>query len=178
MYRAIGILCLTILLAGCVASQPAAQRGFNAAEAEFAKARGAGTVKGQLFLRRKDGVVVYGAGSEVRLVPRTAHSEEAVTNSFKGGKLRLEMDYVSAAELRLDPGLEAYSKRIKADGQGNFTFEGVPPGRYFVLGRVSWCAPGAYGSCNKQGGEIMESLELKGADRVITVVMDGALGPT
>lgn len=168
-------IAVVLMLTGCTMSQPDAKIGFNSSEASFAKARGVGILKGQLFLRRRDGVVVYGAGSDIRLVPRIPHTDEAVANAFKGGKLRLELDFVNAPELRIDPGLEAYSRRTKADGQGNFTFDGVPPGGYFVLGRVSWCAPGAYGTCNKQGGEIVETIEVKAAekDRPITVVMDG-----
>lgn len=128
-------------------------------------------VKGQLFLRRNDGVVVYGAGSDVALIPKGAHVDQAVMASFAGTKQRSEANFFSKPPA-FDPGIEAFMRRTKADGQGNFSFEGVPPGSYYVMGKVTWCVPNQYG-CMPQGGDLLEVVTISPTDKATTVMMTG-----
>lgn len=172
-----GLISGALLLGGCAtqtAEQPAV--AFNAAEVEFARRPGTATVKGQLFLRRNDGVVVYGAGSEVILMPRTSYSEGLMAKGFKGGKLRMEVKIFGANvlgnDINPDPALGPYLKRTKADGQGNFAIEGVPPGNYYVIGRVTWCVPSRYG-CDQQGGDLLEIATVQPTDKTISLMMNG-----
>jgi hypothetical protein len=76
--RILGIAALAVALAGCATTPPPQTASFCPSEAAFAHGKGAAVVRGQSFLRRDDGVVVYGAGSEVLLVPKVPNSEEAV----------------------------------------------------------------------------------------------------
>lgn len=150
---------------------------FNPAEAEYSRKPGTATVRGQMFLRRKDGVVVYGAGSEAALIPRVSQSEAAMAASFNGGKIRMEARIFGANllanEINIEPTLMAYARRTKADGQGNFAFEGIPPGQYYVLGRVTWCVILRYGSCDQQGGDILEAIMVNPTDKAIQVILSG-----
>jgi len=176
--RNLVILALTGLLLGCAATPPPAApvAVFNPSEAAFARAKGTATVRGQSFLRRNDGVVVYGAGSEVLLVPRVANSEEAIEKGFGAGKLRMEVKLFGANlmgnDFKFDPGLEPFIRRAKADGQGNFAFDSVPPGQYYVLSRVTWCVPSRYG-CDQQGGDLMEPIAVAAPDKAVTVMLNG-----
>lgn len=172
------IVALCAALSGCAAAPPptAAVASFNPSEANYARAKGIAAVRGQSFLRRNDGVVVYGAGSEVMLVPKVAHTDEAMQKGFSGGKLRMEVMMFGANmmgnDYKFDPAIEPYIRRTKADGQGNFIFEGVPPGPYYVLSRVTWCAPSRNG-CDQQGGDLMEIANVKPADKAVNVMLNG-----
>lgn len=163
-------------LCGCATNLPP-PIAFNAAEAEFSRAKGVAVLKGQSFLRRNDGMVVYGAGSDVMLVPKTNHSEQALQNSFGGRKQRPEINLLGSNvlgnDLKLDPGFQPFIRKTKADGQGNFTFENIPPGQYYVLSRVTWCAPSRYG-CDQQGGDLMETITVTPTENVVTVLLNGA----
>jgi len=167
---------MAALAANCATALEKNVVPFNAAEAEFAHARGTASVRGQLFLRRNDGVVVYGAGSDVRLVPLTSHSEAIINSEFSGRKLRQTIAFAfvgaRASGVIFDPGLGPYMRSAKADGQGNFTFGQVPPGFYYILGRVSWCAPSRSG-CDPQGGDLLETVRVTPTDRDLAVIMNG-----
>lgn len=176
--RILVIAGLCAVLSGCAAAPPPAPvASFNPAEASFSRAKGAAVIRGQAFLRRNDGVVVYGAGSEVMLVPKVPHTDEAMQKGFSGGKMRMEVKLFGANlmgnDFKFDPALDPFIRRTKADGQGNFIFEGVPPGPYYVLTRVTWCVP-RQGSCDQQGGDLMEFANVTTADKAITVMLNGA----
>jgi hypothetical protein len=175
--RILGIVALCAALSGCAATPPPAPVAtFNPSEAAFARAKGAATIKGQAFLRRNDGIVVYGAGSEVLLVPRVPNSEEAVQKGFGAGKLRMEVRLFGANvmgnDFKFDPGLEPFIRRTKADGQGNFVFEAIPPGQYYVLTRVVWCIPTQY-TCQQQGGDLMEVASVAPTDKAMSIMLNG-----
>lgn len=171
MRNAVAAAVLLSVLSGCQTTQePVA--AFNPSEAAYSRSKGVAAVKGQLFLRRNDGVVVYGAGSDVTLIPKVSHTDQAVMASFSGSKIKHDIN-IFAKNLTFDPGLEPFVRRTKADGQGNFTFDAVPPGAYYVIGKVTWCAPSQYG-CNPQGGELLEVLTVSPADKAMTVMLSGA----
>lgn len=172
MRKAVAAAVLLVVLSGCQTTEQAPISTFNPSEAAFARSKGAASVKGQLFLRRNDGVVVYGAGSDVTLIPKVSHTEQAVTVGFAGQKLRNEHS-MFAKPLTFDPGLDPFVRRTKADGQGNFTFEAIPPGSYYVIGKVTWCAPSQYG-CLPQGGDLLEVLTVSPTEKSATVMLSGA----
>lgn len=143
---------------------------FNPAEAEFINRKGQGQINGQLFMRQAGGNVVYGAGSVVHLFPQTTYTSERMQKVFQGGKL-----FPSVLGLQIeneDPSFAKFKRSAKADGQGKFTFPDLAPGNYYVTGVVTWCVPGPYGSCNKQGGAFIETVAITGPQKV-ELIMDG-----
>jgi hypothetical protein len=148
----------------------------NLAEAEYSRAAGKAIVKGQMFLRRKDGIVVYGAGSEARLVPKVAHSDQVIAASFPSGKIKMHLIFGinTGAELNFDPAFIPYIRSTKADGQGGFTFRQVPPGSYYVVGNVNWCVPAGYGSCDRQGGDLYDAITVRPGDTEVSVILSGS----
>ncbi len=180
MKRLFAIAMISAATAGCASPPPPPVSGFNPAEAQYARARGAATVKGQAFLRRNDGVVVYGAGSDVALLPKTSYTDETLRAAFRGSKLRMEIRLLGNAgpnllnnDYQIDPAMDPYIRRHKADGQGNFAFDGVPPGEYYILTRITWCVPSRY-SCDQQGGDLLETVRITPADKAVTAVLNGA----
>lgn len=147
MRKVLSVLALLALIAGC-ASMPGftivPRIDFPVAEYDALQGReGTGVVTGQVFLRTRGGEVRYGAGSEVVLNPVTSYSRQWYEQAYLGGQ-RLS-----------DPDMRAADALIKtqADGSGNFRFDNVPPGDYYLTSSVFWEAPGA-SYLSSQGGYI------------------------
>lgn len=149
------------LLSGCVAA-PEIKSTFDASESAFIHKQGAGSITAQAFLRRNDGVVVYAAGSEARLIPKTRYSQERIDALYRGTKYNA---YVPSPPS--PPGFEAAMRTTKADGEGRFTFTGVADGDYYIVTSVKWFAGDV-----AQGGALMEPVSVKGGNAV-NVIMTG-----
>jgi len=132
-------------LAGCV-SAPKINSAFNANEAAFIHQQGRGVIRGQAFLRRNDGIVVYAAGSDVVLIPKTIYSTERINALYRGAKINY---FVPSPES--PPGFEEATKRTKANGEGRFEFAGLADGDYYVVTKVMWLVGNA-----PQGGGTVE----------------------
>ncbi|UVC08972.1 carboxypeptidase regulatory-like domain-containing protein [Rhizobium sp. TH2] len=159
--KAIGVVLLGCL-AGCVAT-PKIDAVFDPNEAAFINQPGTATITGQAFMRRNDGVVVYAAGSEVRLLPKTKYADARIAALYRGTKF----NNIVGAPKETDPRYFALSKTTKADGEGRFTFANIPDGSYYVVTTVTWMA-GDW----SQGGNIMETATVSGGEPV-NVIMSG-----
>lgn len=149
------------VLSGCVTATLTSS--FNAADAAYINEIGTATVKGQAFLRRNDGVVVYGAGSEVFLIPKTAYSDERMAAIYGAGKTT----YFGVQFKNEDPLYLQYTRKTVADGEGRFQFTNVRAGSYYITTTVMWMA-----GYSRQGGGLMERVsvtESQSAD----VIMSG-----
>lgn len=124
-------LLLALALAGCAA--PLEERTATYNEAEYARYAGRGTAKihGQAFLKTVGGDVKYGAGSTVYLYPVTSMTTEWYDKFLVQGKS------LKAGDDRM----MKYSRQIVADGTGNFEFEGLPAGDYYLVCNIFWGVP-------------------------------------
>jgi len=124
MFRWSRVLFVSALL---VLAAPAA--GQNPVERDYApyKKRGTAVVSGQAFATTRGGDVKYAAGSTVILNPATWYTTEFWWN------VNMTED-----EDEPDPVAVKYSKTAIADGEGRFSFAGVPAGSYYLLTQVSW----------------------------------------
>ena len=148
-------------LSSCVTA-PEPKVPFNAEDAAFIHKIGNNTIAGQAFLRRNDGVVVYAAGSNVYLIPKTPYSTERLDAIYQGGKMDT---YVKPPPS--PPGYEEAIRRTKADGEGRFSFDHVATGSYFITTSVVWMA-----GYSPQGGSIRETVTVSGGQSV-NVIMSG-----
>ncbi len=160
---------LAVLTAGC-AREIKVESPFDPKEAQFINQKGRAQIDGQAFLRRNDGIVVYAAGSEVRLIPATRYAEERITAIYGSAKY---IPRIQANLIRIDPQTQYLEMQrvTKANGEGRFSFTEVGPGTYYVLTEVQWCAPSQYG-CITQGGGLRERVEIRGPEKV-NLVMNG-----
>lgn len=139
---------LAAAISGCAVTQPqplVPRVPFPVAEYEALPKTGTGSVTGQAFLRTVGGDVKYGAGSDVYLQPVTAYTKQWYEVNILGGR-QLENP---------DPRATLGQLSTQADGNGNFTFNNVPPGNYFLSSAVRWSAPSQYGLV-PQGGVIVK----------------------
>lgn len=114
-----------ILLAGCVVQRvtpfdPSAYSPFAGT--------GSASITGQAFLKTNGGDVKFGAGNEILLTPVTPYTEEWYEKAY------LQHQNLSPA----DPREAEYIKSATADGSGNFEFQNIPAGDYFVRCTITW----------------------------------------
>ena len=158
MKNAVLAVAVAATLSGCI-SMPAPMERPPFPVAEYAQLdgrTGTGVVTGQVFLRTRGGEVRYGAGSEVLLNPVTSYSTHWYTTSYQGNKLLADPD----------PRYNAHIITVQADGSGNFRFESVPAGDYYLTSEVFWDVPGPYGVSNMQGGYISERVSVEDGKEV------------
>jgi hypothetical protein len=155
-------VCMAVLLAACT-TVGTLNSTFDPNAAAFVKAQGKGTITGQAFLRRNDGIVVYGAGSDVILVPKTAYSDERFAQIYGSGKVSM----FGRTFKNDDPTYYEFSRKTVADGEGRFVFDGVADGQYYLTTNVVWMVQYA-----QQGGALMERVTIKDGQPV-TVIMSG-----
>lgn len=131
------VFALALLLSSCAFSGFVnSPRQVRFDESEFAAYRGpgSGTVTGQLAVRSSNGAEHVGnfggsiAGVPVTLIPVTAYTKEMVEREIGNG------ENLGAS----DPRLEKYVRVTKTDGNGDFVFNQVPEGDYFVSGLSEW----------------------------------------
>jgi hypothetical protein len=133
---------LTAIVVGLAACQTATPKTiFDATAASRILKQGTGRVEGSLFLRSYRGRVVRGAGVEVELVPVTAYAEERIGLIYGRDKYRPVL--LVGRTTPPDPDYETYKRKTKADIKGDFVFDHVAPGDYFVVGSVTWPDPGS-----------------------------------
>ena len=135
-------LILALAFSGCEAPQ---SRTSTYKAAEYARYAGTGTAKitGQAFLKTVGGDVKYAAGNRVWLYPATSMTTEWYEKVIKGGHP------LKAGDERM----MQHSKMTLGDGTGNFEFDSVVAGDYYVVSQVSWGVPNGY-FVNYTGGAV------------------------
>lgn len=152
-----------ILLSACSATsktQVIERINFPANEYEALNKTGNATISGQLFMKTRGGDIKYGAGSTVWLNPKTSYSDQwysvTVSNRFQVEGFGVKK--LSAADSRA----AEYIIHTQADGFGNFTFNNVPSGEYYLVSGITWEAPGG----SLQGGFVVKIISVKDDDNI------------
>jgi len=146
--KLLGILIL-ILVAGCVTTIES-DIPFDSREVEFVKIKGSSTIKGELFALQQGGGVVIGAGREVFLVPVSKHQIDIVKKLYGN----TENGFRHAAfHPKVKHPAEFYEYQIKkiTNSKGEFVFNNISPGDYFLFSAVTWIA-----GTSTQGGTVMQ----------------------
>ena len=163
MFRFRGaLICCCLFISACVAA-PTIVSTFNPQEAEFINKQGSGSISGQAFLRRNDGIVVYAAGSDVVLIPRTAYATERMNALYRGGKFNNMVPNPTTT----DPRYVEMIRKTRADGEGRFRFDNLAAGQYYITTTVSWRAGDA-----SQGGNLMEAATIAEGEN-LDLIMTG-----
>jgi len=144
----IGVLAL---LAGCVTMQPqeVEYKLLSSFDAEFAKtqiAQGDGEINGTAFLRQQGGGVVTCAGQDVHMTPVTQYASDRLFRIYGTAPAvghTVGSDIREALRVRIKfvpdfPEYKEYSRATKCDAQGEFRFENVKDGDYYISTPVVW----------------------------------------
>lgn len=110
---------------------------FDRTELEQAMALGGGALRGVMGVSNREGVggllkrvirgreIALAEHEWVLLLPMTAHVQEWHARNNRDGTIE--------REVRLHPEAWTYAGRVRTDADGNFSFDGLRPGRYLVL---------------------------------------------
>ena len=148
--RSLLILTTVLLLTGC-----ATQRiPFNEAEYTARPKTGDTVITGTLFLVDQMEEKQVGAHSEITLDPVTAYSNQWFEVSYLGNRT------LAAPDQRYNK----YVRKTKADQAGNFTFEQVAPGEYYLSGLVKWKAATCSGNVVSKKIPIAQKLTVAAGD--------------
>jgi hypothetical protein len=106
------------------------QRNAAFDEAEFARYRhpGSGSVTGQLVVTTPTGSAQAGVNNHVAIFPVTTYTKEILEREVGNG------EYLQTS----DPRFLRYVKTSTTDARGNFAFNHLAEGEYFVLGLAQW----------------------------------------
>jgi hypothetical protein len=121
--------------------------------------KGTATVKGQAFLKTMGGDVKYAAGDEIRLFPAVDYTREIVEYSKIGGADNIDETWLK------------YVRKDVAGGFGNFEFNNLPPGDYFLETAIFWEVPGRYGLI-KSGGIIKKQIKVLNGETVTVILTE------
>lgn len=141
---AIGVVSV-LILSGCAPKVITLQNKFDAeATRSLFSKEGNNTISGNGFIRQKNGGVVTCAGSKVSLVSKTAYSTERFRFIYGNAQRGYRMNFMGAqpmANIAFSENPPEYFNLMRyeiCDSQGNFTFNKVADGEYFVATGVSW----------------------------------------
>ena len=126
------------------------QATFYEIDFEIAEQRGYNTIVGQAFMRQLGGGVVTAAGQEVMLVPVNPYTIEM--------GYAIEHGLSRAGWVNLDRRYRRYRKSTTADASGNFEFQNVPDGEWYIATKVTW-GTGRY-SFAEQGGALITKVSV------------------
>ncbi|MCJ0804021.1 hypothetical protein [Vibrio vulnificus] len=162
MRRILAIITIALLSACSMTSktQIIERITFPAHEYEALNKTGNATVSGQVFMKTRGGDIKYGAGSKVWLNPKTSYSDQWYSVTLSN---RFQVDGLGFKKLSdADSRLSGYIIDTQADGFGNFTFNNVPAGEYYLTSGVTWEAPGG----SLQGGLVVKLVSVNDGDNL------------
>jgi hypothetical protein len=149
-----------MLSASAVAAEPLkVDSAFNLDEVRFVKQVGNSTVSGEAFLKLADGTYKNCAGFNVELLPVSAYAKERITKTYgndQHGQILMEQN-----PPKFTPDVPEYHEMLikgACDQRGEFTFNNVPAGDYFVIAFIIWDSPST--SPGKMGGGMMKRIQV------------------
>jgi len=92
------------------------------------RASGSGVVAGRVAGVFDDKQARVAQHAAVRLMPDNAYTEEIERKTFR------QTESLAPP----DPRFSRYVREVKTDGNGNFAFDHLPPGNYYVTCRFTW----------------------------------------
>lgn len=163
-------LLLAILFATVATAYPLAAAGpatqlktkFDPAEHDPYLRNGTAVITGQGFLRQRGGGVVTCAGSKVALLPATSFFVEYIGLKRSGHQPTLNY--------KLDPAYKTLIKQTQCDAQGNFSFQNIPAGNWYIVTDVKWQVGNS-----QQGGGLLRELTIADGESVKVLLSDDDL---
>jgi hypothetical protein len=134
--------------------------------------KGTSTITGQAFLKTAGGEVRYGAGDNVLLIPVTPYTTEKVTDLVKAkGEDSSMLAGVYLSILLGDIRMQKYIRTVVGDGSGNFEFQNIPAGDYYIVCPIYWSVPNPdLGITDETGGVANTKTHIGDGETVKVVV--------
>jgi len=157
-------LTTALLVTGC-ATVPATEVPISAtfAKSDVAWFGGTGTgkIEGSAFLRTKGGAVKTCAGYDVQILPYSSYAAERMNfiyGSQTSGHLigpRRAWKFIPD-----EPDFYKSLKKTVCNADGDFEFEDLPAGDYYIIAKVTW----DIGKVFDEGGTLMKKVSIASGD--------------
>lgn len=156
---------LATVLYGCATTPPVdLVSSFDPSEIAWFKVPGKNTIAGNAVLRTVGGEARTCAALSAHLVPISSYATERFTRMYGN----TSSGFLSATSgfkfTQTDAAYEANSRTVRCDAQGNFRFENVPDGDYFVTAFVTWGVPTSAYVTATQGGVLMQRVSVSNGE--------------
>ena len=154
------VLLSLFIITGCVPQQQNINltNTFDVEQAKKALVSGNNTIKGNSFLKQNGGGVVTCAGNGVDLIPNTEYAKERIRNLYNNTE-RGFRGYNAIAFIPDNQDYHTFMKKTTCDSQGNFKFDNVADGDYFITTTVIWTVGYA-----PQGGALMQKVSVNNGE--------------
>ena len=129
---------------------------FDVAQATRLVADGPNIVRGNAFMRQRGGGVVTCAGSTVNLIPATLYARTRMATLYGNSEAGSHSRRVTPVFSPNPPEYMALVKTTKCDAQGNFVFDRVVEGDFYVQTFVAWTV-----ASSPQGGTMMQRITVR-----------------
>jgi hypothetical protein len=160
-----------------VAAEPVrVESPFDLNAVKFIREAGTASVTGTAALALKDGSVKDCAGFNIELLPVAGYSNERIFKTYRNnsrGQVLLEDN-----PPKFTPDVKEYHDYVlKAvcDARGEFKFEQVPAGDYYVMAFIIWDVT-VDGAARKTGGGVMHRIHVEPGAHVRAVLAVPARG--
>lgn len=163
--RRVGLCLVAFSLAACAVPQPeprvvALGARYNPEAMMWAKREGNATIEGQAVLRTRGGEAKSCAGVKVYLIPYSLYGMQRLVNLYGND----EHGFITVGQamkdrIRFEPDVPAYKADARdqaCDSQGNFRFDRLPAGKWWLQTHIVW----QVGALN-QGGSLLQAVEVK-----------------
>jgi hypothetical protein len=158
----------TMVLATGASSAPVQLSStFSIDEVRWVRGSGDSTVSGKAFLKLRDGSVKNCAGFNIELLPVAAYSSERIFKTYgsnEAGQVLLEDN-----PPKFTPDVKEYHEYLlksSCDAGGEFRFEQVPAGNYYVMAFIIWDVEGSTPP-SKAGGGVMKRIQVTSGSHVL-----------
>jgi hypothetical protein len=153
-----------LAMAACAPKPLKTSTPFDIDEVAWSRKDGTNTVNGFAVLRTVGGEARTCAGLEVGLVPDSLHARDRMSQLYGS----LEKGYRIARQTPKfetdDRGYVMTARRTRCDGQGQFSFEKVPDGSWYLVSQIVWMPAPSSGIV--EGANMMKSVDVKGGQTV------------
>jgi hypothetical protein len=130
--------------------------------------KGTSTITGQAFLKTTGGEVKYGAGNDVSLIPVTQYTTKRV-EAFVAASDPIVAGIL--APQHIDLRLQKYIRTVVADGSGNFEFQKIPVGDYYIVCPIFWTVANPDLGITDQAGGVANTKTHIGDGETVKVVV-------
>jgi hypothetical protein len=131
---------------------------FDEAQAKQLLEPGENSIQGSALVRQQGGGIVTCAGSDIWLIPVTAYSTERMGHIYKSD----QKGFSKSGAPNFEPNSAAFHNSMRktlGDAQGNFEFDKVADGDFYVVTVISWVV-----GYSTQGGSLMQRVSVAGGE--------------
>lgn len=139
-YSFIIFLSLAVFAHSSYSAEPVELKSrFTAKEVDWFTWSGSSSIRGNASIKLSNGAYKSCAGFTVELVPAAPYSDERILKTYgnnSAGQILMEQN---PPKFTPDaPGYHTTVRKTKCDSEGNFAFNYLPKGEYYVIAFIIW----------------------------------------